>query len=211
MTVSFDAAAVDWRKGDGLVPAIVQDARSGRVLMLGYMSEQSLEATLGTSLVTFYSRSKKRLWQKGESSGHVLRLRDIKLDCDADTFLILANPEGPTCHLGTQSCFGSEAGPPLAILADLANTIRARRDAPPNTSYTSQLLSQGVLRVAQKVGEEGVETALAAVGATPRLAEEAADLIYHLLVLLEVCAVDWHNVIEALERRASSKKANLSI
>ena len=119
----FDGSGIDWTKGDGLVPAIAQDARSLRVLMLGYVNEESLKATLSTGLVTFYSRSKQRLWQKGETSGHVLRLHDIKVDCDNDTLLMLVQPEGPTCHLGTQTCFGDEGGPTLSTLADLAAVI----------------------------------------------------------------------------------------
>lgn len=203
MTVTFDTAAVDWDKGGGLAPAIVQDARSGRVLMLGYVTQEALRVTLETSLVTFFSRSKGRLWRKGETSGHVLRLRDIKLDCDGDALLMLADPQGPTCHLGTQSCFGDDAGPLLATLADLADTIRARRHAPQGGSYTARLFAAGVARIAQKVGEEGVETALAAVTEKPALPSEAADLIYHLLVLLEACDTPLSEVIAVLARRAA--------
>lgn len=207
MTPSFDIAAVDWTKGGGLVPAVVQDFNSGRVLMLGYMNEEALRSTLATSRVTFFSRSKGRLWQKGESSGHILRLRGIKLDCDGDTLLVLADPQGPTCHLGTRSCFGDDAAPPLSILADMAETIRARRGAPREESYTAGLFEDGILRIAQKVGEEGVETALAAAAGSPTVADEAADLLYHLSVLLEARSVPWSDVLDILKRRSKPTTA----
>jgi phosphoribosyl-ATP pyrophosphohydrolase/phosphoribosyl-AMP cyclohydrolase len=206
MNVSFDANAIDWNKEDGLVPAIVQDARSLRVLMLGYMSRESLHKTLETGLVTFFSRSRQVLWQKGETSGHVLRSREIRLDCDRDTLLILAEPEGPTCHLGTQSCFGAGEGPSLSTLADLASVIHARRIAPQADSYTSRLFAEGISRIAQKVGEEAIETALAAGTQSPTLADESADLLYHLLVLLEAGATDWMDVVRILGERARTTK-----
>jgi phosphoribosyl-ATP pyrophosphohydrolase/phosphoribosyl-AMP cyclohydrolase len=202
MSISLDANTIDWAKGDGLVPAIVQDARSLRVLMLGYVNRESLKKTIETGLVTFFSRSKQRLWQKGETSGHILRLRDIKLDCDKDTLLILAEPEGATCHLSTQSCFGDDAAPNLAVLTDLAATIRNRHLSPNPDSYTSHLFKEGITRIAQKVGEEGVETALAAVTKSPTLPEESADLLYHLLVLLEACDTDLIDVLKVLQARA---------
>jgi phosphoribosyl-ATP pyrophosphohydrolase/phosphoribosyl-AMP cyclohydrolase len=198
----FDATKIDWAKGDGLIPAIVQDARSLRVLMLGFVNQEALEKTLVSGLVTFYSRTKQRLWQKGETSGHVLHLKDIKLDCDQDTLLMLAEPEGPTCHLGTQSCFGDEEAPSLAVLADLAVTIRDRHKNPQSGSYTAKLFSEGVTRIAQKVGEEGVEVALAASTGGSALASESADLLYHLLVLLEATGTDWRDVMHVLKRRA---------
>jgi len=206
VNVLSHAHGMDWAKGDGLVPAIVQDARSLRVLMLGYMSPDSLRQTFETGLVTFFSRSRYRVWQKGETSGHVLRVREIKTDCDRDTLLILADPVGPTCHLGTQSCFGDEEGPSLATIAALAATIRARHLAPKPDSYTSQLYARGVTRIAQKVGEEAVETALAAATGSPSLAAESADLLYHLLVLLEACETDWMDVITILHERAAPKR-----
>jgi phosphoribosyl-AMP cyclohydrolase / phosphoribosyl-ATP pyrophosphohydrolase len=207
MTIHFDASAIDWSKCDGLIPVIVQDARSLRVLMLGYVNKESMQATLDTGLVTFFSRSKQRLWQKGETSGHVLRLRDIRLDCDGDALLISADPEGPTCHLGTQSCFGDEEGPSLATLAQLAKAVHARRVTPQPDSYTSKLFAQGVSRIAQKVGEEAVETALSAGTQSPTLPDEAADLLYHLLVLLEASGTDWMDVIKVLHDRAQTKRA----
>lgn len=200
-TTVIDASKIDWAKGGGLVPAVIQDSRSGRVLMLGYMNENALRATLETSLVTFFSRSKGRLWQKGEISGHVLRLRDIKLDCDGDTLLVLVDPQGPTCHLGTQSCFGDEIAPLLTTLSDLADTIRVRRMAPPDESYTARLFAAGTVRIAQKVGEEAVETALAAATESPTVTNEAADLLYHLLVLLEARDLALWDVLKILKHR----------
>lgn len=204
--IDFDGEALDWGKGDGLVPAIVQEARSLRVLMLGYVNREALEATLKTGLVTFYSRSKKRLWQKGESSGNVLRLRDVKCDCDKDALLFLAEAEGPTCHTGTQSCFGDGQAASLSVLAELAATIRKRREQHVAGSYTAQLFEAGLSRMAQKVGEEGVEVALAGVMRASTLSSEAADLLYHLLVLLEAADTDWVDVMKVLQARARKQK-----
>lgn len=196
----LDANRLDWSKGNGLIPAVVQDARSLRVLMLGYVSKESLQKTEESGLVTFYSRSKNRLWQKGETSGHVLRLRDLRADCDGDALLILADPEGPVCHLGAHSCFGVSNLPTLAVLAELASVIRDRRRHPSPGSYTAKLFSEGITRIAQKVGEEGVEVALAASDQT-RLPAEAADLLFHLLVLLEAGGVDLLDVMNVLSER----------
>jgi phosphoribosyl-ATP pyrophosphohydrolase/phosphoribosyl-AMP cyclohydrolase len=199
------APTPDWAKSsDGLIPAIIQDAQSLRVLMLGYMNAAALATTEKTGLVTFYSRSKQRLWQKGETSGHVLRVQSIKLDCDNDTLLIMALPKGPTCHLGTQTCFGEDEAPSLAILADLAATIKQRRMNPTDNSYTSKLFAEGRTRIAQKVGEEGLEVALAAATNAPNLTDESADLLYHLLVLLEDCNLDWRKVMTVLKKRKLS-------
>lgn len=206
MTLAFDTDAVDWAKMGSLVPAIVQDAQSLRVLMLGYVNPDSLRATLETGLVTFYSRSKERIWQKGETSGHVLRVRDIALDCDGDTILIMADPAGPTCHLGSQSCFGEDEAPNLAVLGDLARTIKARRADATAQSYTARLFAEGIPRIAQKVGEEALETALAAATRSTNVADEAADLLYHLLVLLEALDMDVKDVLAVLKARASQKK-----
>jgi phosphoribosyl-ATP pyrophosphohydrolase/phosphoribosyl-AMP cyclohydrolase len=206
MTQAFDQTKIDWAKTEGLIPAVVQDQASLRVLMLGYMNKEALKQTLDTGLVTFYSRSKHRIWQKGEASGHVLKLKSIKLDCDGDTFLVAAEPEGPTCHLGTTTCFGDDETASLSILADLAKTIRDRRKAPQSGSYTTKLFASGIPRIAQKVGEEGVEVALAASAGGEGLASEAADLVYHLWVLLEACDVNWRDVMEILRQRARAKK-----
>lgn len=205
MSNSFDLAAVDWAKSDGLVPAIVQDAASLRVLMLGYVNEAALRQTMATGLVTFFSRSKQRLWQKGETSGHTLRVRDIRLDCDGDTFLIMADPVGPTCHRGTRTCFGEGDAPDLSVLADLAATIHERRTAPQSDSYTARLFAEGLTRIAQKVGEEGVETALAGATRGDNLTAEAADLLYHLLVLLEASGSSLGDVLKELQTRARPK------
>lgn len=193
---------IDFDKGNGLVPAIVQDARTEQVLMLGYMNAQSLKKTQDTGLVTFYSRSRDTLWTKGESSGHTLTVDSIAVDCDNDTLLIRAVPAGPTCHLGTTSCFG-EGGPKgLGFLAYLEALIEGRKTADPNSSYTASLLQGPLRRAAQKVGEEGVETALAAVAETDdKLTSEAADLIYHLMVLLAAKNMKFETVIEELQRR----------
>nr|WP_295375925.1 bifunctional phosphoribosyl-AMP cyclohydrolase/phosphoribosyl-ATP diphosphatase HisIE [Pseudoxanthomonas sp.] len=178
----LDAERLDWGKGDGLLPAVVQDAATLRVLMLGYMNREALDATLASGKVTFYSRSKRRLWTKGESSGHVLELRAIETDCDSDTLLIRAVPHGPTCHLQRTSCFADAPG---SFLAELDALIARRERERPAGSYTTRLFEEGVRRIAQKVGEEGVETALAAVAQDETaLLGESADLLYHLLVLL---------------------------
>ena len=198
----IDINSLDWQKMDGLLPAIIQDAEAGHVLMLGYMNAEALARTIQMGKVTFYSRSKQRLWTKGETSGNVLELVDIAADCDNDALLIAAHPTGPTCHLNTWTCFGSEARFAIGFLDDLARVIRGRRDADFEKSYTSRLLSDGPKRIAQKLGEEGVETALAAVaGDKAELANEAADLVYHLLVLLEACDASLADVIDVLAER----------
>ncbi|HEX4158169.1 MAG TPA: bifunctional phosphoribosyl-AMP cyclohydrolase/phosphoribosyl-ATP diphosphatase HisIE [Rhizomicrobium sp.] len=204
ITCAAEVDAVDWAKGGGLVPAIVQDVPSLRVLMLGYMNRAALQQTLETRHVTFYSRGKHRLWEKGETSGNTLVCREIRLDCDRDTLLVLAEPNGPTCHLGTPTCFGDHASPGLAILADLAATIRQRRRDAPADSYTATLFASGMRRIAQKVGEEGVEVALAA-GNAEELAAESADLLYHLLVLLEAGGVSLQDVMTVLRDRAQTR------
>lgn len=177
---SLDTLA--WEKQQGLLPAIVQDAYSRRVLMLGYMNREALAQTLQSGRATFYSRSKQRLWCKGESSGHHLLVTSIEADCDHDTLLVLARPQGPTCHLGTTSCFANAPGD---FLAELDALLQRRQQERPEGSYTTRLFAGGVRGIAQKVGEEGVETALAAVAQDDdALLGEAADLAYHLLVLL---------------------------
>lgn len=172
----------DWSKQDGLLPAIVQDANTLRVLMLGYMDRSALDTTLSSGKVTFFSRSRKRLWTKGEESGHFLQLVSIEGDCDNDTLLVLAHPQGPTCHLQRVSCFADAPG---NFLVELDALVEQRERERPVGSYTTRLFEAGVRSIAQKVGEEGVETALAAVAQQDQeLAGEAADLLYHLLVLL---------------------------
>jgi phosphoribosyl-ATP pyrophosphohydrolase/phosphoribosyl-AMP cyclohydrolase len=200
--IDFDASKLDWTKGDGLLPAIVQHRRSGAVLMLGYVNAEALTQTLQSGKVTFYSRSKQRLWVKGETSGHFLLAKSLHADCDKDTLLILAEPLGPTCHTGSQSCFGDASAPPLAFLATLEAVIAKRERERPAGSYTTALFEGELRRIAQKVGEEGVETALAAVAQdAAALGSESADLIFHLLVLLRARGVDLADVIATLANR----------
>ena len=198
----FDISRLDWAKSDGLLPAVVQHWRSGAVLMLGYVNAEALAQTLQTGKVTFYSRSKQRLWVKGETSGHFLLLKSLRTDCDNDTILVQAEPIGPTCHNGTQSCFGDGSEPPFAFLAELDGLVAQRERERPAGSYTTKLFEGGVRRIAQKVGEEGVETALAAVAQDEAaLRSESADLIFHLLVLLRARGIDFAEVIEELRAR----------
>ncbi len=194
-----EIAGLAWEKQDGLLPAIVQDATGGRVLMLGYMDRAALAATLATRRVTFFSRRRQRLWMKGETSGDVLDLVSIEADCDADTLLVQARPRGPTCHLGRDSCF---AAAPEDFLARLDRLVaRRERDRPPG-SYSTSLFEAGTRRIAQKVGEEGVETALAAVTQDDAaLLGEAADLVFHLTVLLRARGLGLEDVVAVLRDR----------
>jgi len=202
VTTDFDPDTLDWPKMDGLLPAIVQDAATGEVLMLGYMNRAALEATLADKMVTFHSRSKDALWRKGETSGNLLDLVEVCSDCDNDALLVLATPRGPTCHIGTVSCFGAEGPPGVGFLGALERVIQSRAGADPATSYTAKLLSEGPARAAQKVGEEGVETALAGrCGDDAELISEAADLIYHLTVLLKARGLALRDVVGALRER----------
>ncbi len=193
---------VDFEKGNGLVPAIIQNANTGQVLMLGYMNAQALAATQESGLVTFYSRSRETLWRKGETSGKTLELIDIKLDCDHDTLLVSAIPNGPTCHKGTVSCFGEQGPQGYGWLAELSGLIEARKTADANTSYTASLLQGPLTRTAQKVGEEGVETVIAALAQTDNdLISESADLLYHLIVLLTAKGLSLTDIITELQTR----------
>jgi phosphoribosyl-AMP cyclohydrolase / phosphoribosyl-ATP pyrophosphohydrolase len=197
-----DLDALAWAKMDGLLPAAVQDADTGQLLMLGYMDRAALAATLESGFATFFSRSKGRLWQKGETSGNRLAVQAVLADCDEDALLVRAVPEGPACHLGTASCF-SEGGPEgVGFLGKLARIVHARAGADPSESYTARLLGEGINRISQKVGEEGVELALAGVSRDKEgCAEETADLIYHLTVLMEAKGFGWEDVAKVLERR----------
>ena len=196
---------VDFAKGDGLVPAIVQDAVTGAVLMLAYMNREALEQTLTRKRAVFFSRSKQRLWEKGETTGHSLDVVDVALDCDADTLLITANPRGPACHNGTLTCFGDEprtAATAIGFLARLEQVVEQRATQKPEESYTAKLLAKGINKVAQKVGEEGVETALAGASeSAEKVTEESADLLFHLLVLLRARGVLLRDVAGKLEER----------
>ncbi len=210
-TNTMHLTRLDWDKGDGLLPVIVQHWLSGEVLMLGYMNAAALSHTQASGHVTFYSRSKQRLWTKGESSGHLLALKSLRMDCDADTLLVQAEPHGPTCHNGTSSCFGESAQvrPPLGFLAELDDLV-ARRDAErPSGSYTTSLFEGGIRRMAQKVGEEGVETALAAVVQDDaELLGEAADLIFHLSVVLRARGLSLTDVAAVLAKRHIPRAQN---
>jgi len=201
---------LDWNKdGTGLLPAVVQDHQTGRVLMLGYMNRAALEKTLATEQVTFFSRSKQRLWTKGETSGNFLQLVDIHVDCDQDTLLITANPVGPACHTGTLTCFGNEPvtlAEELSFLNRLDSVLAQRISDSPEGSYTARIWSQGLTRMAQKVGEEGVEVALAAVTQTEdRLLSESADLLFHLMLLLKNKNLSLTTVVNELKQRHAAK------
>ena len=206
------AARHDWDKGGGLVPAIVQHALSGAVLMLGYMNREALAATLERGRAVFYSRTRQRLWEKGETSGHSLLVQAVRIDCDADTLLLTALPHGPVCHTGTATCFGDTpltAAEPLSFLATLQQIIEQRiGDAAASTSYTARLYASGTRRMAQKVGEEGVEVALAALGSDDaELIGESADLLFHLLVLLRSRSLNLETVLAELQRRHTARSA----
>ncbi len=192
---------VDFAKSE-LVPAIVQDARSGVILMQGFMNQDALAATFDKQKVTFYSRSKERLWTKGETSENYLEVVSVHTDCDYDSLLVLANPLGPTCHLGTQSCFGDDAKPSLSFLAELEQVIVSRKDDDPSKSYTASLFAKDLSRSCQKVGEEGVEVALAAMKHdNDELTNESADLLYHLTVLLQRQGLSLADVVSCLQGR----------
>jgi phosphoribosyl-AMP cyclohydrolase / phosphoribosyl-ATP pyrophosphohydrolase len=198
--------ALDWDKGQGLLPAIVQDHVDGSVLMLGYMNREALAATRASGRVTFFSRSKQRLWTKGETSGHFLEVRAIAADCDGDALLILAHPLGPACHRGTRTCFGAQApqaaAQPYGFLGVLRETVRRRLDARPPGSYTARLADEGPRRIAQKVGEEGLELALASVAqGDEEVIAESADLLYHVVVLLESKGLSLARVMTELAER----------
>jgi len=200
---------LDWGKGDGLIPAVVQDATTGQVLMLGYMNRDSLLATVQSGNVTFFSRSRGRIWVKGETSGNFLKLVSIVPDCDDDSLLVLANPIGPTCHEGTQSCFGDTVATKakhLSFLGKLEDVIAQRIVEKPEGSYTARIWAQGPTRIAQKVGEEGVEVALAAVTQEDdRLLGESADLLFHLALLLKSRNLSLTQAVKELEQRHAAK------
>lgn len=197
-------AQLDWDKTEGMIPAIVQDAFDGRVLMQAWMDISALETTLDSGKVTFWSRSRDRLWTKGEVSGNTLELVAVHADCDRDSLLVLATPAGPACHRNTDTCFDEKTtiSPELAFLANLERLIFEREQSRPEGSYTTRLFEAGVKRIAQKVGEEAVETALAATaGDRAELANESADLLFHLLVLLRAMDLRLQDVVTVLEER----------
>ncbi|XOV94187.1 MAG: bifunctional phosphoribosyl-AMP cyclohydrolase/phosphoribosyl-ATP diphosphatase HisIE [Bacteroidota bacterium] len=193
---------IDFKKGNGLVPAIIQDVKTRKVLMLGYMNEESLEVTRKTGKVTFYSRSKERLWTKGETSGHFLYMKEIIIDCDGDTLLIKAEPAGPACHTGADTCFSEPNRESVYFLEKLMEIIQSRKNNPSDKSYTSSLFEKGTNKVAQKVGEEAVETVIEAMaGNKELLANESADLLFHLMVLLADQDLSIYDVLTVLEKR----------
>ena len=206
-TVNFtNLDTVDFAKGDGLVPAVVQHAESNAILMLGYMNREALVSTLALRRVVFFSRSKQRLWEKGETSGHLLELEDVRADCDRDCLLVRVRPRGPVCHTGSDSCFGqtssAEKSHPVAFLQTLEDVIKERAEKRPDGSYTSKLLARGWARVAQKVGEEGLEAAIAGAGGSDReVVHEVADLLYHVLVLLKARGLRLEQVSTELKSR----------
>ncbi|MDE2050234.1 MAG: bifunctional phosphoribosyl-AMP cyclohydrolase/phosphoribosyl-ATP diphosphatase HisIE [Gammaproteobacteria bacterium] len=204
-----DIATLDFDKTGGLLPAVVQHAQSGEVLMLGYMNREALRETFTRRRVVFFSRSRGRLWEKGETSGHTLRLAAVRTDCDRDTLLVTAVPAGPVCHLGTATCFGdatATAAGRLAFLGALEGVIAQRIADRPEGSYTARIYAAGPKRIAQKVGEEGLEVALAAVAETDdKLVAESADLLYHLLLLLESRGLRLEHVVAELESRHAGR------
>ena len=204
-----DLSRLDFGKGAGLLPAIIQHADTGAVLMLGYMNAEALAATQARGRVVFYSRSRQTLWEKGETSGHSLDVQAIRIDCDADALLITARPHGPTCHEGTITCFGDAAltgATRLAFLAQLTHIIEQRSHEATERSYTARLFAQGLARMAQKVGEEGVEVALAAVAQSDdKLIGESADLLFHLMVLLKAKNLQLEAVVTELAARHAAR------
>lgn len=195
-------ANLDWKKSDGLIPAVVQDSRSARVLMLAYMNEDALTRTLASGEVHFFSRSRQCIWKKGETSGNTLRLVSVSEDCDGDTLLLQVLPAGPVCHTGSNTCFAADADSGLAFLAELERTISTRSDADPGASYVARLLGSGTPGVARKVGEEAVEVVLASlVEDDSAFIGESADLLFHLLLLLHARGHGLRDVISCLQAR----------
>ncbi|MDH3711220.1 MAG: bifunctional phosphoribosyl-AMP cyclohydrolase/phosphoribosyl-ATP diphosphatase HisIE [Cyclobacteriaceae bacterium] len=193
---------LDFQKGQGLIPAIIQDSTTQQILMLGYMNEEALNKTRESGTVTFFSRSKNRLWTKGETSGNHLWVESIHGDCDGDTLLVKARATGPTCHLGTTSCFQDDQPASFSFLLTLQNIIRSRKENPSSESYTSSLIQSGTNKIAQKVGEEAVEVVIEATNQNlEKLHEESADLVFHLMVLLEQQGSSLKQVIEVLRSR----------
>jgi phosphoribosyl-ATP pyrophosphohydrolase/phosphoribosyl-AMP cyclohydrolase len=204
-----EIARADFDKGGGLAPAIVQDAATLQVLMLAYMDRAALDETLQSGEATFFSRSRGGRWRKGETSGNRMRVKSVQLDCDGDTLLVLVEPGGPACHRGTVTCWSDEPAIGVGQLAALERTIAVRASASAEQSYTARLLAKGPKRVAQKVGEEGVETALAgAAGEASEVCEEAADLLYHLTALLHARGLALEDVMQVLKRRAEKSDAS---
>ncbi len=194
----METKKLNWSKGNGLLPAIIQDFNSKDILMLGFMNEEALERTLSENKVTFFSRTQDRLWRKGDTSGNSLCVKDIAIDCDRDTILVQAVNDGPTCHEGSYSCFGEQ----MFSLQKLEKIISDKSIADPQLSYTASLIKKGTAEIAKKVNEEAGETSISAVSKDGRIEEEAADLVYHLLVLLYDAGSNLNKVVKVLEKRA---------
>jgi phosphoribosyl-AMP cyclohydrolase / phosphoribosyl-ATP pyrophosphohydrolase len=193
---------IDWDKGEGLVPAIVQNSDNGQILMLAYMDRAALAHTISSKKLTFFSRSKNRLWTKGETSGNWLDYISGEMDCDADTLLIQARPQGPSCHTGSVTCFSDQTPSNISFLEQLGTLIAERHKTMPEGSYTTILFAEGKARIAQKVGEEGVELALARMTEdSAEMANEAADLLFHMMVLLEDAGLSLADAINVLQDR----------
>lgn len=194
---------IDYTKNNGLVPAVIQDSETNKVLMLGYMNDEALKKTIHTKLVTFFSRTKQRLWTKGEESGHVLNLVDIKLDCDSDTLLIKVNPKGPTCHKGSDTCWNEDNTQNFGFISELETVIENRKNkASEDTSYVASLFAKGINKIAQKVGEEAVEVVIEAKDANDNLfLDESADLLFHYLILLQAKGYKLNDVVDVLKSR----------
>ncbi len=202
---------LNFEKLNGLIPAIMQDASTNRVLMLGFMNREALENTKQTGFATFYSRTRRQIWTKGETSGNYLKVLDIKLDCDGDTLLVKVSPQGPVCHTGSETCFNETNSINIQFLEQLEQLIKERKNASPNESYTAKLLTDGPKRIAKKLGEEAVELALEAENGTKdRFLDESADLMYHLLVLLTAKGFSLTDIAERLKERHSQSKASKS-
>ena len=202
--MKIESKDINFDKLDGLIPAIVQHYRTNQVLMLGFMNSEAYEQTLESGKVCFFSRTKARLWTKGETSGNFLEVKSIEIDCDKDTLLILADPKGPTCHLGTDSCFGDNNN--CNFLPELEKIIVSRKSSPPESSYTAKLMSEGVDRIAKKVGEEASEVVIEAIkGDLELLKEESADLLYHLTVVLAYYDLSLTDVEDVLRKRHQKK------
>lgn len=194
---------IDYNKNNGLVPAIIQDANTNKILMLGYMNEEALQKTIDTKLVTFFSRTKQRLWTKGEDSGNVLNLVGMRLDCDSDTLLVQVIPEGPTCHKGHDTCWNEDNTPTFGFLSNLETTIENRKNnADQDTSYVASLFAKGINKIAQKVGEEAVEVVIEAKDDNDELfLDESADLLFHYMILLQAKGFKLNDVVEVLKVR----------
>ena len=201
--MQLDISKLNFEKLNGLIPAIIVDNSNSQVLMLGFMNKESLEKTLETNLVTFYSRTKKALWTKGETSGNYLKLINILPDCDNDTLLVYAEPQGPTCHTGNYSCFNINNIKSLNFLNELFNLIKERKEKLPENSYTAKLFKEGANRIIQKVGEEAIETVIAAKNKDKNeIINETSDLIYHLFVMLAELDIDFSEIVDNLKKRA---------